>query len=103
MICVGVQGSVYEISDARLQSRFSIIIQVLSVLNHAALHVCRSVGFHFDVLRKSPAGCWENYQRAARELGAILEHIATGILSIILTAPASEVLPKSLAGCWENY
>ena len=42
-------------------------------------------------------------QRAVRELAAIFELIATVILSIILTAPHSEVLPKSLAGCWENY
>ena len=62
--------------------------------------VCLSVGFHYDVHQKS---CWENYHRVARELAAISEHIATLILSIILTAPHSEVLPKSLAGCWEKY
>ena len=33
-------------------------------------------------------------QRAVRELAAIFELIATVILSIILTAPHSEVLPK---------
>ncbi len=42
-------------------------------------------------------------QRVVRELPAIFDHISILILSIILTAPHSEVLPKSLAGCWENY
>ena len=74
-------------------NRFAVYTQAVMVLHHAALRDCRSVVFHFDVLLKSPAGRWENYQRAARELAAIFEHIATLILSIILRAPRSEVLP----------